>query len=397
MNKFIAVYAGSYNDFNFFFRMRRGLEKNNYRLIFLSNKLSVLLKIWKYNQNYFVIKKTKLLPDIPDLSSCSDLKQGYTTYNKAAILYSSVYNAFRTLSSKYQLEYIFIWNGLSIQTMAASAYAKDAGLKTRYFELSNLPGKTFVNPEGVNAKSGLYRDITLLKTYNTCTENEFTSWKGRYLLWKLADHKLPQERQLKTIQNYLFPVDLLGFRMFGLPVNGETRIKEKIKQYFSKPIDIPIDEYDIEKNRYIFLPLQVSSDTQLTFNSGVDNISAIKTGYKKALKINADLVIKLHPAERNPLFLNRLLELKKKIKFYMVNYNSWELIHNTELVLTINSTVGLEAMLFGRKADFLGRSFYPELKGKLLKNYIMSYLVEGDYFSSEEFSNKSVEKILAIK
>ena len=49
--------------------------------------------------------------------------------------------------------------------------------------------------------------------------------------------------------------------------------------------------------RYVFLPLQVSGDTQIKLHSDVGNLEAIRHAFELAANESADLFVKLHPAE----------------------------------------------------------------------------------------------------
>jgi len=66
------------------------------------------------------------------------------------------------------------------------------------------------------------------------------------------------------------------------------------------------------------------------------------------------------------------------------------------MVVTINSTVGLEALLYGKKVVSLGRCFYKEFDQARLLKYIHSFLIDGiDYFGSGEISTLSARNVFA--
>jgi capsular polysaccharide export protein len=107
--------------------------------------------------------------------------------------------------------------------------------------------------------------------------------------------------------------------------------------------------------------------------------------------MNVDLVVNIHPLEKDPDTLTMIDKLRKEYKFYVVDSNTMELIQKCIKVYTINSTTGLEAIICGKDVIFLGKSFYPKLKGELLKNYILSYLVNIDYYSNESIDANTLQ------
>jgi capsular polysaccharide export protein len=389
---YVGAYVGSNREFNFFFRLSNPLKSYNLRLLVLSNKLSIIFKCILNNIEYKIIRAAEKHSNSPDLRLCYDILANQTSYEEAEILYASVYNTLLEVNEKLKLTYLFIWNGLSIQTRAVDDFGTKHKIEKRFFELANIPGKLFVDPEGVNAKSSLMRDISILEKY-PAEECDFLEWKRNYISGRKHITELPQVSYFRKVQNLLFILDNLGFHA-GLPKNGETNFVKKVRYYLKSRLNIIYDEYDLYNGRFIFLPLQVSLDTQLTFNSDIDNLGAVQRGIEEAREENADLLVKIHPAESSNELIKEILTLRMEAGFYLVNYNTYELITNSILLLTINSTVGLEAMIYDKRVKFMGRSFYSYLNRELVKNYIMSYLINLNYFNNEPVTENAIEQIL---
>ncbi|WP_161546891.1 hypothetical protein [Pectobacterium parvum] len=145
-------------------------------------------------------------------------------------------------------------------------------------------------------------------------------------------------------------------------------------------------------NDYAFLPLQVSSDSQLLLNSDVDNISAIKISMDYCNEKKLELLIKIHPAESDGKKIEEYTLMSKVYGFRLVTNNTFELIKNAKIVITINSTVGLESKMFNIDTLFLGRSFYDKLNGDLLEDYIQRYLFDADYFGENIIDFNLIKK-----
>ena len=77
------------------------------------------------------------------------------------------------------------------------------------------------------------------------------------------------------------------------------------------------------------------------------------------------------------------------------NYIIKEDIENADTIVTINSTVGMEALILGKKLKVLGRAIYKNVDEKRLIQYIMEYLIPVDYWGREEVSMTDIKKILA--
>lgn len=78
----------------------------------------------------------------------------------------------------------------------------------------------------------------------------------------------------------------------------------------------------------------------------------------------------------------------------ITNANTFNLIENAEYVITINSTVGLEAMICGKKVIILGDAIYSGFNKARLRNYIMDFLIDIEYFSGAPLSEEEIESIL---
>ncbi|BDR33665.1 hypothetical protein PDY_07130 [Photobacterium damselae subsp. damselae] len=250
-----------------------------------------------------------------------------------------------------------------------------------------MPGKLFIDPLGVNAESQLNTLCcsNILSDINNLDRTEsYNNYIKNYKKLKEGKFTPPQAKQKS---NYYFLIDYLGsvvgittkFQSYGF-INkvGKFISRFKLKTQI-------IDVSELPSDGFIFLPLQVSNDSQILLNSTIDNLDAIKTAHKMGIERGVDLVVKLHPAEFN-------LDEIEKIRTYCIrnnitlsNLNTNDLINKSECVVTINSTVGFESLIFNKKVYFLGDSFYARFKDDIdIRNYINNYLVNVDYFGNDE-------------
>ncbi len=284
---------------------------------------------------------------------------------------------------------VLVWNGASISGVAAKEIKRiNPKVKLLFLEIANLPGKIFADPEGANAQSSLYRDPSILDSYALPSEESFNDWVDDYVAEKSqANYTTPQAKK-KTV-TFLAVLDfiylfLLGNNYFGSPA---AKLKNYIgmsgnrKEVFVRPSSGFGDGY-------AFLPLQVSNDSQLLINSKIGNEEAIKLVSEK----EKTLVVKPHPAERNISYLSDVVSGISNV--YISNENTFDLIRSSSKVYTINSTVGLEALILGKEVEFLGRSYFSFFDKNRLKRYLFSYLLDVDFFSGNAISLTMVEKVL---
>ena len=79
----------------------------------------------------------------------------------------------------------------------------------------------------------------------------------------------------------------------------------------------------------------------------------------------------------------------------VTNSNTFELIQNARIVITINSTVGLEALILNKYVIFLGDTFYKNFDQERLKKYLLKYLINIEYFSNDKVDGSSLIKYIS--
>lgn len=119
--------------------------------------------------------------------------------------------------------------------------------------------------------------------------------------------------------------------------------------------------YPQEGEKYVYYPFHVPLDVQLTARCPeffdqeglVKKIAdAVPEGYK--------LYIKEHPAAIGGHSLSKLKAAlqNNKIRLIHPGQNSYDIIKNAACIVTVNSKVGVEAIMQGRPVVVLGRTFY---------------------------------------
>ena len=115
--------------------------------------------------------------------------------------------------------------------------------------------------------------------------------------------------------------------------------------------------------RYIFAPFQDDSDTQILLQSPWIKdmrqfFSLLVRVYKQLNDPQLHLIFKEHPSATSEYpDLHRKAGREPRIHI-VNNYLTQELIEHAESVVTINSSVGIESLLFDRPVIVTGRAFY---------------------------------------
>jgi capsular polysaccharide export protein len=375
--------------------MRIGLEQRGWSMIVITHLLSVWVCARKAGLRCVLTshEKRSVIEPLLAPEKAQERLQDLTSTKAAIRFQGAVWKAFERLHRKYTIQAIGVWNGLFLGSQAQAAFAKANDIPTVFFEIGNIEPKLFIDPEGVNAESRVARDPKLLDQW-VITDQEIAKWRHDFIERKVQSSSPPQARALRRINGW-YPVDWIGANVMRIPQPFKLSLVKKI---VSRIRICMIQKASDTKPTapYIFLELQVSTDTNLLLFSDYDNLAAVAFAgtYAKAHKCR--LIVKSHPVEPNLAFLRELRVLCLENNHLMTTYNTTKLILGAEEVITINSTVGLEAMLLNKKVTVLGKSLYGAFSNHQAAAYVLRYLVDFDPFGKTPISNGAIEQILSV-
>jgi capsular polysaccharide export protein len=199
-------------------------------------------------------------------------------------------------------EYIGVWNGKKFRQAILVLAAKKANKKIIYFEKGPLPEYSCLDPKGVDFCSSLPKNIDFYKQYNCKAQN-------------------------------VMPLRVNEVSLAGL----------------------------LPKN-YIFVPFQVVEDSNIYLHSPwLPNMRTFYVEIESLSQQNPALsfIIKEHPAcpEKYNDLKQKALQTNGRIQF-VEDIDSISLVLNALAVITINSTVGMEAIMARKKLIVLGKAIY---------------------------------------
>lgn len=317
-------------------------------------------------------------------------------------------NSFITLLDRLEInndDIVFAGNGYHLQDIIIKNYQSKHKFTTFFSELSNIDDRTFFDIKGANAKSlffniaqdFFFKKSTHLPEINKDPNFNIDEWKKKYIEKKYKNHIVPQAKTKKIASMIRWRILNFIELILNIPSFSVVRFKSSKKTLFSKREKLKIPYENKKINDYYFFPLQVTDDSQIKINSHTNNIDALLYYLKKAKINNKNFVVKIHPAEKNINFIKKIVSLSISKEFSLSNLNTFQLIKNADIICTINSTVGFEAILLGKNVKFLGQSFYKFFeKNEILNFYISQYLIKINFFTGEIFENNIVEKLYSL-
>jgi len=263
--------------------------------------------------------------------------------------YANLYLNFETFFQKYHVDVTCTWNGQRIFDLIINDHAKRLKKRTLFYEMGLFrPNTLTMDGKGVNIHNSVVRDADFYRDYQLSQASQVptkvttpSSSAKFYKLYKTFDHLLArlQYKSYKRFDN-LYKVSFLSF---------STQEPTVTLSHFDK-------EY-----LNIFCPFQVSHDTQVLLNS--PHIKSMEAFLDLIEKTSTALIqqnrkvrfyIKAHPLEK------RAVHTKADENIFVLDakVSSTEAVKMSNLTLTINSTVGLEAVAHHKPCITLAETFY---------------------------------------
>ncbi|MYD42902.1 MAG: hypothetical protein F4W90_03310 [Gammaproteobacteria bacterium] len=227
---------------------------------------------------------------------------------------------FRLLNKTKPLQ-VLIYNGFNGVNFLARAACEELRLPTLYFERAPLQNRIQIDSQGVNYRSSIPRDIAF---YERCDLAKLAALSSGEIE---ADYD--PERRLATQR----------------PTAKATR--ERAIPSLAQP--------------YVFCPLQVPRDTQITFfgdwiKSIEHQLDCIESA-AAYLPNGWHVRIKEHP--QSPIQFDKRVADYVNPRLVIDNQTDvYEQLEHAKCVLTINSSVGLEAFLYDKPVVTLGLALY---------------------------------------
>lgn len=228
------------------------------------------------------------------------------------------YNWARRYFAAHPTAMAVAWNGLTGSRKAFLDGARDAGAPTIHAELAPLPGRITLDPAGVNAESSVPRDPEVFRA------------------WAKADPARLGE----------------DWRRLGENLTARPSRRRDVGQTAGTLPDAP----------FLFCPLQVPGDSQITLFSGwaggLDGFLLALSRAATALPDGWHLRLKEHPSARSSL-AQAIAPVLATGRAVLDNAtDSFEQLAASRGVVTVNSSMALQAFFFDKPVIVTGEAYF---------------------------------------
>ncbi|MEM1362845.1 MAG: capsular biosynthesis protein [Pseudomonadota bacterium] len=252
------------------------------------------------------------------LESARKDAKGLTAAAKRA-LYGAQYNWARQYFGR-KPGTALAWNALGSTRYAFLQGARDAGSTAFAMELSPFPGRVTLDPKGVNWRNSVPRDPAAFETW-------------------------AQDDPVRRGQDWRW-------------------MKSKLTARTARRPDVAQESRELGDEPFIFVPLQVPSDSQIRLFSGwvgsVEGLMTCLVRHADTLPRGWHLRIKEHPSARQSFGARLAAEAACSGGRLIVDNttDSFDQLAASRAVLTINSSMGLQALFWDKPVLVLGQAFF---------------------------------------
>ncbi|HIC3934696.1 TPA: capsule polysaccharide modification protein KpsS [Campylobacter coli] len=273
-------------------------------------------------------------------------------------------NFYESFFKEKKIDAIVMYNDCRLIHAKAIKVAKGLGIGIWIFEEGYLrPYCITFEKDGVNANSSLPRDKNFYLSCNILTKESIKEIPGGFkfmafsaFLYWLFSFLLAPFFNNKLHHRTLFPFEFLFW------------FRSLYRKYLYKLTEKKLNQkiYSLEK-KYFLAILQVYNDTQIKhhYRKSIEEfIEELILSFANHARAKSYLVFKHHPMDRGYRNYFKLIdELSQKYHvegriFYVHDTYLPTLLKNALGCITINSTVGLSAILEGCPTKVCGNAFY---------------------------------------
>ncbi len=277
---------------------------------------------------------------------------------------SELENFYEDFFESKKIEAVVMYNDCRLVHAKAIEVAKRLDIDVWIFEEGYLrPYCITFEKDGVNANSFLPRDKNFYLNQGKCEKNVIKEISGgfkymafsAFLYWLFAFLLAPFFNN-KLHHRSLYPFEFLFW------------LRSLYRKYFYKITEKKLnDKISSLEKKYFLAILQVYNDTQIKYHykkSIEDFIEEIMLSFANHARAKSYLVFKHHPMDRGyknySQFIQELSEkyhIEGRVLYVHDSYLP-RLLKNALGCITINSTVGLSAILEGCPTKVCGEAFY---------------------------------------
>ena len=411
----VALFGYDCTYFSYFVHLSREMERRGHRFFFMhprNTNTRSLLKRYKiqYHYNPRPDKIDGILSDdeihsvveyhARFLSNRYDYEEIYKSLSERAVAQAS---DFKNFFERNKVDLVLIFNGSFYPSAAASVVAKKMDIGTQYFENGFFPFTTQMDPRGVNFNSStgqldenFFRKVKL-------DDEKLDIMRRTYLKQLPPPYPLNEEYRIDSLTKFYNKFIATKYRGFSLSCIFPPWLRKMLamKMPGERPPLPPLKEQpeDIPEKPYIFVPLQVHDDSQiLNLSPYIKNMQQfIDVVYQTAREVfgeKMDIVVKEHPVDVWRGYDYPEVRAKYPDIYWFRKFDIKRIIANSRFIVTVNSTVGLESLIFHKPVVVLGKAIYGKSGISIPVNDIEDLKGAFESAHSEEIEKILVDKFL---
>ena len=159
------------------------------------------------------------------------------------------------------------------------------------------------------------------------------------------------------------PAEKTNGRIFEVLRINALSGKSKFDQPEMQKLNLP--------EKFVFFPCQIPHDQTIKLHSDISVPEALEKTIEIAIALKMPLIVKPHP--QNKVAMQPLLEIVKKHHakeiYWVDGINIHQLLSACEAVFTVNSGVGMEALLHRKPVYTFGRADYASVTHNVSNDY----------------------------
>jgi capsular polysaccharide export protein len=385
----IVILVESHQEFTFFMRFKKSFLLLNHTLIIVTDKFSIFLDA-KYHKRVPVhlLKPVECDIPIPDLSSTVDAISASFSPTEASIYYQAVYDSLMRILQGHMPVLIFVWGGNTVGCFAAKEVARIMSVPILYFDQGNSPGKIFVDPCGTNLQSFLYANQHILDEPPSLDRTE----KAHSPSTLISVRRQSNPKFART--NFFIIFDIVYSLLARLPYRGVKNLYEKLKLQYNPLYRRDSVQYDIGRSGYYLIAVAHSFELKKE-HQNLSFIGEIFRRIREEARIaDIDLLIKLHPREDDPTFVEMIRALSRQYQGIIVAHPGRALIMHATKIFLFNTSLAIEAILQNKNYQFVDRSLYESFTRSRTLRYLHDYLIAAEEDGEDNFSLAAAEEVL---
>lgn len=279
---------------------------------------------------------------------------------RKAIVY---FEELEKLFDQFDIKCLVQSQGGQINIRALYFIAKKRGIPVIYFGEHLFPGRILLFSDEMKNHFG-FKNINWEKMTEKQREEVEVLIKEFKEKRKVIGYSLMKTRKDKAMKSFISLQEYVRNTQFkGLKDAVIRKFKKRIGNTANQFLSSFLYQKGIKDEKFIYFPLHVSDDSQITLrNPQFFNQANLALYIARSLPFGYKLYVKEHPGSFLAVRSKRELVKEKNVAVLNPNINSHQVVEKSKAVIVINSTVGFEALHYFKPVIILGN--WGLLKGK---------------------------------